>query len=71
MPENYLLSLKAKLQNTCEEYSNIFVPYKYNKKCIMCILKQVKGRGVVNGHSQICKQMLRIASNKLVYKTKP
>ena len=54
LPENYLSSLKTKLRNTCEKYSKIYVPYKYKKIIAelsgnkdLCILKQVKGRGVV------------------------
>ena len=53
LPENYLSSLKTKLQNTCERYSKIRVPYKYKKiiyqlssNKYLCILKQGKWRGI-------------------------
>ena len=68
-PENYLSSLKTKLRNTCEKYSEIRVPYKYKKitdqlsrNKDLCILKQDKGRGVVlmdrTKYTNICLEIL-------------
>ena len=49
-----LSHLKTKLGNTCDKYSQIHVPYKYEKVIKqlsnnhnICIMRQHKGRGVV------------------------
>ena len=54
IPYNELTSLKTKLRSTCYKYSNINVPYKYEKVLSNLsknknnvILQQDKGRGVV------------------------
>ena len=54
VPEEDLSHLKTKLRNTCDKYSQIYLPHKY-KKIIeqlsnnrnICIMKQDKERGVV------------------------
>ena len=53
-PEENLSTLKTKLRSTCEKYTRIKVPYKYQqtvkklpKNQNIVIMKQDKGRGVV------------------------
>ena len=54
IPEEDLSHLKTKFRNTCDKYSQIYVPYKY-KKLIeqlsnnhnICIMRQDRGRGMV------------------------
>ena len=54
IPEESLSTLKTKLRKTCEKYSRIKVPYKYqqtvkklSKNQSIVIMKQDKDRGVV------------------------
>ena len=54
IPEENLSTLKTKLGSTCEKYTRIKVPYKYqqtvkklSKNQSIVIMKQDKGRGVV------------------------
>ena len=54
IPEQNLSTLKTKLRNTCEKYTQIKVPYKYqqtvkrlSKNQNVVIMKQDKGHGVV------------------------
>ena len=54
IPEENLSTLKTKLRSTCEKYTRIKAPYKYqqtvNKLCKnqnIVIMKQDKGCGVV------------------------
>ena len=54
VPDEDLSRLKTKLRNTCDKYSQIYIPYKC-KKIIeqlsdnrnICIMRQDKGRGMV------------------------
>ena len=54
MPDEELFHLKTKLRNTCDKYSQIHVPYKYEKIIELLsnnrnfrIMRQDKERGVV------------------------
>ena len=54
IPADDLTRIKTKLLSTCEQYSNVKVPYKYRKTVNnlknnpnIVLLKQDKGRGVV------------------------
>ena len=54
LPENTISQIKTKLQQTCQNYSEIRVPYKYRqvindlaKNNNIAIMKQDKGKGIV------------------------
>ena len=54
IPDHELTLLKTKLRSTCEKYSKINVPYKYekvidnpSKNKNIVILKQCKERGII------------------------
>ena len=54
LPENTISQIKTKLQQTCQNYSKIRVPYKYRqvindlaKNNNIAIMKQDKGKGIV------------------------
>ena len=54
LPENTISQIKIKLQQTCQNYSKIRVPYKYRqvindlaKNNNIAFMKQDKGKGIV------------------------